>query len=292
MAKEPSQCRFIPGTLRQCSFDYKAESREVLLYAPSKRTSRVPLVFCLHGGGGTPFTASRQMKMEDTAEKYGFMAVYPTSGKKGCWNVGLRNDKRRQSHADDVGFISYLIDWLVKNAGVDKNRVYVTGLSNGAMMSYQLACSLSEKIAAIAPVGGAMMNRNLCSRENPVAVFHVHGVEDKLVPYTGGSTQSVFLKMAGVSDDFSSLSDSMKFWKSANGCNEKNPPVLSDDGQCHFCHGDSGYDVKWCLLKEHGHSWPGGIYLLEHQWWKKMVGPISDYPLNEKIWEFFTQYKK
>ena len=64
------------------------------------------------------------------------------------------NDRAHRDNIDDVGFISALIDLMIKDYNMDPNRVYMTGISNGAIMSYRLACEIPHKIAAIAPVDG------------------------------------------------------------------------------------------------------------------------------------------
>jgi len=61
---------------------------------------------------------------------------------------------RRNVH--DVGFVAALLDELRRTLPVDASRIYVTGMSNGAMMSHRLGRELATRIAAIAPVVGAV----------------------------------------------------------------------------------------------------------------------------------------
>src|SRR4030043_256365 len=86
-------------------------------------------------------------------DKEGFIIVYP-QGVGRHWNDGRKgaNDRAHKENIDDVGFISLLIDRLVTEWNINPARIYVTGISNGAGMSFMLACHLSKKITAIAPV--------------------------------------------------------------------------------------------------------------------------------------------
>ncbi len=87
--------------------------------------------------------------------------VYP-DGIELNWNDGRMdeeaNDRAHRENINDVGFISALIDSMIKDYNINPKRVYVTGISNGAIMSYRLACELSHKITAIAPVDGNIPN--------------------------------------------------------------------------------------------------------------------------------------
>jgi len=121
----------------------------------------LPLVIVLHGGGGT---GEDQVKLTEgglntLADKEGFIVVYPDGFDK-HWNDGRSGEetgyRTQEENIDDVGFISSLISYFIKELNIDPKRVYVTGMSNGAMMSYRLACELTEKIAAVAPVAGNM----------------------------------------------------------------------------------------------------------------------------------------
>src|SRR5262245_18435976 len=88
-------------------------------------------------------------------------------------------------NVDAVGFISTLISTLVAERNVAPARVYATGISNGGIMVYRLACELSDKVAAIAPVAAALMFDS-CRPKRPVSVMMFHGSEDKAVPSEGG----------------------------------------------------------------------------------------------------------
>ncbi|MCI0540572.1 MAG: hypothetical protein L0Z50_35680, partial [Verrucomicrobiales bacterium] len=122
-----------------------------------KRNKPAPLLLALHGGGGAGKSMQKLAGLNALSDKEGFIAVYP-DGVDGHWNDGRGLDYRaHRENIDDVGFIAALIDRLGKDLNVDPGRVYVTGMSNGALFAHRLACEIPEKIAAIAPVEGTLL---------------------------------------------------------------------------------------------------------------------------------------
>src|SRR4030042_58972 len=118
------------------------------------------LLFVLHGGGGTGEGMERTLTrgvFNILADQQNFLVVYPDGVEKN-WNDGRKNvsDPAHQQNIDDVGYFTILIENLSDEFSIDPHRIFTTGISNGAMMSYRLACEIPEKIAAIAPVAGAL----------------------------------------------------------------------------------------------------------------------------------------
>jgi len=156
--------------------------------AQSGRT--LPLVLVFHGGGGTGMGAARLYGFNQLAEAQGFAVIYP-EGRDRRWNDGRGATDGQWLNTvlvDDVGFVSALIDHLADTLPIDPRRVYATGMSNGGILSHRLACELSGKIAAIAPVAGtiAAPEAPRCALKAPVSVVEFHGTEDRFVPYGGG----------------------------------------------------------------------------------------------------------
>jgi len=152
------------------------------------KTSPTPLVISLHGGGGTGQGMNKLTNFDSIADAENFIVIYPDGFEK-HWNDG-RNVQRYRTQAqniDDVGFISALIDNISNEVNIDAKRVYVTGISNGAMMSHRLGCELSQKIAAIAPVAGNIPANmaSVWSPSRPVSVLIINGTDDPLVPWAG-----------------------------------------------------------------------------------------------------------
>jgi polyhydroxybutyrate depolymerase len=145
---------------------------------PGVRSNRpLPLVLVLHGAGGTGRRMDRDTGFSAVADRYGFVAVYPSAPWK-MWNITASPRK-----ADDVAFIRQLLDTLESQICVDPNRVYATGVSNGGGMVALLGCAMSDRLAAIAPVAGNYAPLPPCTPDRPVSMLEIHGTADGSVPY-------------------------------------------------------------------------------------------------------------
>ncbi|MEX2205699.1 MAG: PHB depolymerase family esterase, partial [Myxococcota bacterium] len=150
----------------------------------------LPLLFAFHGGGGNASGFQAYAGLDAPADARGFAVVYPNGSGRFAkrlltWNAGDCCAYAQQHEADDVGFALAILADLARDLPLDRTRVYATGHSNGGMMSYRLAAEAATRIAAIAPVAGADMTRTFAP-EAPVAVLHVHSVDDPRALYAGG----------------------------------------------------------------------------------------------------------
>jgi polyhydroxybutyrate depolymerase len=273
--------------------------RTYLIHLPSSGfTPPLPVVFVLHGGGGN---GGKMKKLTNSgfdklADKKGFIVVYP-DGFENNWNDGRSQSEAGyetfKNNTDDTGFISALIDELIKKYNADAKRVFVTGMSNGAMMSYRLACELSGKIAAIAPVAGTIPENFIkqCNPVKPVSVLAINGDADPLMPYNGGEVTGPFgkRKLGRVL----SANESVMFWVKNNCCSQE--PIITDlkdkdpdDGTLvqkqQFINGRSNSEVILYTIRNGGHTWPGGYQYLG----KWIVGKTCrDMDATAVIWEFF-----
>ena len=133
------------------------------VYVPVGVPVPAPLVFVLHGGGGSAETVWEQehgRSWRALADEHGFVLVLPEgrsdpeSPDAHHWN-DCRADVGSaavRSAEDDVGFLVGLIDAVSDIASIDPARVYATGASNGGMMAYRLAIEAGDRFAAIAAV--------------------------------------------------------------------------------------------------------------------------------------------
>ena len=273
--------------------------RTYLIHVPSSfdKTKSMPLVIALHGGGGT----GKRMEeltlsgLNTLSEKEGFIVVYP-DGIGRHWNDGreeLRSRVHRQN-IDDVGFISDLIDHLIEEYSIDKKRVYVTGISNGAQMSYRLSCELPEKIAAIAPVSGGMQEKFVTDYPSlrPIPVLIINNLDDPLVPWDGGEIRLGRLRFGTVV----SVNSTVEYWVSRNNCFSQPtifwlPDTDPKDGTKvrieEYSQGKNGTEVILYVIEGGGHTWPSGYqYLPEY-----IIGRTSkDIDANEVIWNFFKNH--
>ncbi|MGA1111456.1 MAG: alpha/beta hydrolase family esterase [Ilumatobacteraceae bacterium] len=167
-----------------------------------------PLLFVLHGFGGTAAMMSESSEIDQTfADRYDLhpVVVYPNGtgaedGLPQSWNAGNCCPFSTFDLVDDVAFFDQLITDLTARYDIDPERVWVVGHSNGGMMAYRLACELSTRITAIGVAAGAMMIDS-CSPTQPVSALHVHGELDTVVPLLGGDIAGIVFPSARQSVD-------------------------------------------------------------------------------------------
>lgn len=182
-----------------------------------------------------------------------------------------------------------MLDQMAGKFSVDPTRVYATGLSEGGFMAMKAGCSMSDRIAAIAPVGAAMPKTMICLPSRPVPVMMINGTSDPVVPHGGGTEHNLQLPVV-------SVEDTAKAWAKIDRCAEKpshtklpsrekggmETKVETYDG----CH--EGAQVVSFNVKGAGNTWPGG----EQYEVEKQVGKTSqDLNANETIWSFLVTRK-
>ena len=292
-----------PNTyIRSITYDGLERTYRIHIPPSFDKTTQMPLVLVLHGGGGTAEGMEEQLTLggfNNLSDKKGFIVVYPEGIEK-HWNDGRKNVTYRahQEQIDDVGFISALIDTITEEFNIDPGRVYVTGISNGAMMSYRLACEISEKITAIAPVAGAIPKDIIpqCSPSKPVSVLVISGTDDPLIPWDGGDVISPFLhKPRG---KVLSVSDSANYWVTHNNCSST-PDITwlpdidpQDDTRIRretYSGGDEETKVILYAIEGGGHTWPDGLQYLSES---RIGKTCHDINANDIIWEFFRELKR
>lgn len=272
--------------------------RTYLLHIPplSKLKKEPPLVIALHGGGGTGKDMIKLTRggLNSLSNTEGFLVLYP-DGIRRHWNDG--RGLIFYSHIkniDDVKFISKLIDRMIEQFNIDKNRIYVTGMSNGGLMSYRLACELTEIISAIAVVG-ASLSENLyftCKPSRPIPVLLIMGMKDPLVPWDGGYLHFGALKLGKVI----SSPDTARFWASHNQCSTEGkiqylPDVDPYDGtrvwRRRYTGCKDNAKVVFYGIENGGHTWPMGFqYFPEY-----VIGKTcKDIDANKIIIEFFNKH--
>lgn len=180
------------GAQDRLTLQHDGRTRTYKLHVPARvaqGTSAVPLVIMLHGGGGNADNAEMMSGFSRKADREGFIVAYPdgTGGGRAAmytWNAGHCCGYAMQNKVDDVGFLGALIDQVQRDHRIDPSRVYVTGMSNGGMMSHRAGIGLADRIAAIAPVVGALFGDEATPR-SPVSAIIINGMRDESVPYNG-----------------------------------------------------------------------------------------------------------
>ena len=146
-----------PAGTASKTLEFGGRTRNYLVHPPKgyDGKSSLPLVLVLHGAIQGATNVERMSGMSAKADKENFLAVYPNgtsgSGLAPTWNAGACCGYAQMNKVDDVGFLRALIDRLEHDYPIDPKRVFATGISNGGMMSYRLACEMADRIAAVAP---------------------------------------------------------------------------------------------------------------------------------------------
>lgn len=273
--------------------------RKYIVHVPSAYNGKTPMpvVLMLHGGGGTARAAMWETGWSTTAEQAGFLAVFPEAtppdpskpgrfyGNPQTWNDGSGRFHSGLLNIDDVGFINALIDDMLSRFAADEQRIFVTGISNGASMTYRVGVELSHRIAAIAPVSGHLWLKEP-KLARPVPLIYTNGTEDPLNPLEGGGEIRSF---SGRIESRPPVRESVMRWVEMLGCSPESEVIYDNNGVRGIAYGRCQEDseVVFYTVEGLGHTWPGGRSLLP----ESMVGKTSDrMKANDVIWEFFKKH--
>ncbi|GAA4032931.1 hypothetical protein GCM10022409_16540 [Hymenobacter glaciei] len=260
--------------------------REYRLYVPAiytRTTGAVPLLLNLHGYTSNNQEQENYGDFRPIADTANFLVVHPNGTVDGNGYRFWNTFGPRGTGVDDVAFISTLLDTLARRYRVDLNRVYSTGMSNGGFMSYELACQLGNRVAAIASVTGSMTASRLagCTSGRPVPVLEIHGTADFTVPYTGGSVVQ-----------FVAIPTLLDSWVQRNGCNPTPtitpvPNINTADGSTAersvWAGGRNGSVVEHFRIIGGGHTWPGTAY--------PNGVTNQDISASREAWRFLRRYR-
>lgn len=299
------------GGMKTVSIRSGGRVREFKVYLPGSYTGRqaIPLVFDLHGSSGSGEAQAINSSFEKTAEKHGFAVAWPDGGislpaapQEHYWNIyGLPLTGNRPIPADapnDVQFFSDAIDQLASQFCLDTRRVYSAGHSGGARMSSVLACQLSDRIAAVAPVVGLRAGMPLksdpsrpdpesCKPSRAMPIITFHGTDDRTNPYKGGGNEYWQY----------SVETAVGSWAALNGC--RPAPVVTKVAEHverrRFEGCRSGVVVEFNRIDAPqsaggGHTWPGSTRRVQPANGAEPNVPSTEINASERIWEFFSQY--
>lgn len=270
----------LDGRVSHVDMEHDGAARSYEIYVPSRYdgTTPLPVVLSFHGFTSSGPLQQEGTKMDETAEREGFVAVYP-NGLDNSWNAGVCCGRSAQDGVDDVGFARAVIEDLGARGCIDTARVYATGMSNGGFLSHRLACEAADVIAAAAPVAAVLgIDESECMPSRPISIIHLHGTADPLVAYEGGGVPGS-----------PSAAESIEGWRMRNGCTG-DPRITYENGAatCETVDDcDGGVSVTLCSIEGAGHCWPGQPC---PERLGSLVGePTFDIDANEVIWDVFSQ---
>jgi polyhydroxybutyrate depolymerase len=264
----------LPGDYER-TVEVDGVERFYLLHIPLsvKGLGPVPAVFVFHGWSGTPEEMMLTTDFNNLADRHGFLVVYPRGTGTGdndlSWNAGACCGAALAANTDEIGFVRRMLADLETLARIDPKRTYATGFSNGAFLSYRLACEMADTFAAVAPVGGVLVF-DPCRPVQPVSVMHVHGIYDATVPYDGGGSL--------LPEPLPSVEETIQTWVKLDGCAGGAQTDEPYTNVAHTAYGDcrAGTAVELYAINFFGHRWP----------------LINVFPAADTIWGFFAAHPK
>ena len=259
--------------------------REYYVSYPENSDSSVPLIINMHGFGSYAIQQKNYSQMDSYAHSKGVAVVYPEAINN-SWNVGTGRGLNRQ---DDIGFINVLIDSIATDYNIDLDRIYACGMSNGGYMSYELICSLSNKITAFGSVTGNFMlnDDQSCSVSREIPLIHIHGTDDRLVDYTDSRDYAM------------NTMDSVNYWAKHNQLSELEIQAIDDVvpsdktyvEKFTFYRNNSDTKVVHFKVYNGGHQWFGSP--VGDWFWIKLGLGNNNHEINasKELVDFFLQYK-
>jgi polyhydroxybutyrate depolymerase len=290
-----------PSQFQSCQLQHAGAKRSYYVHLPRgyHKDKKWPVLFLFHGGGGSAPQALEHYPLLPVSDREGFILVAANgSGPLAreilrTWNVGWGFGYAQRNQVDDLGFVRSLILQVEKDYAVDPKRVFLTGLSNGAILSHQAAAAHSDLVTGIAPVAGTVAGKMPADKalqypvppSHPVDVILFHGSEDLSLPVEGGVQKK---HAEDPPREVASARQSAEFWARANGCQSQ--PIVEElaESQTTRLSGPGGRArVVLYIIRNHGHAWPGGEAPRI-----QADAPTQLIKAHDLMWDFFRESHK
>jgi len=258
--------------------EFRGHERSYVLYIPDQQTPDRPwpVVLDFHGYAMEASLHMRISRMHNVADTGQFVVVYPQSQLVDHDGKMILNWSLETNPEEDVAFIEQILQEVEQAYLIDPDRIYATGWNTGGMMCYQLACALSDKLAAIATVGGTATRTQVCRPQPPLPVLYVQATLDPLSNY----------QFNWDSYELLSVQEYLNLWLDQNHCDATSTRqvIAAPDSLDVF----AGEEESWSDCQ--------AAVLRYRPWEKKSLGalPELDEALHEttsaKIWSFFREH--
>ena len=300
--KNAVYCDEVEHGVRSCLISHDEYQRFYELYIPESYTGdeAVPLVVDFHGMSSPASVQRLASGMKEKAREEGFIVAWPSgtatrylpsfNGAVCCDILG--------EDIDDVGYTRAIVEEISSIANIDSERVYATGVSNGAAMVHRLGCDAPDLFAAISPISFALPEAFTCAPSQSIPILTFHSIEDELMGYYGGSLLDAIpewmQKMGEITlgidhpinqfeGTLSSAEYSFNKWSELNSCVDEEPSIYFTKGNSfcqEFTQCSDEVEVQFCTLKG------------EHQLWGGHAAYQNDdkVPVTDMIWEFFQKH--
>ena len=284
----------LSGTLTKGTIEVGGLKRTYLTYVPRGLAKGAPLVVVMHGSdeNGARIRIETGYGFERLADERGFAVVYP-DGYEGYWNAcNIVGDySANKLNVDDVGFLTAMVDKLITEIGVDRGRVFATGISRGGHMAFRLALETPSRFRAVAAVAA-----NVPAPENfkckpagqsTSSVMIMNGTKDPLNPFDGGEVKLFGLFWRG---KVRSSRESAQYFADLNnitGTPETNQTQVTDGVHVEQVLWRNDPKVEVALVAIHG-----GGHVIPQPYWRapRILGPTPKQPNGPAvIWAFFER---
>lgn len=298
---------------REYSIHHDGKMRWYILYEPKGLKPGAQAVVLLHGGTQSmrkmfDRQSASGIAWRTLADQEGFLLIVPngtnaqtgdTDGDSQNWNDIRLKGSPRHSRADDVGFITTLVNKLAHQFELDRNRMFVTGSSNGGMMTYRLLIEQPDLFAAGAAFvanfpGGAL--DTLREPAQPTPLMIMNGTEDPLVPFDGGKVGRNMLPVH-------SAAETVAWWVKVNNANPSpaSDMLLPDVDTRDECRvrltrykreGSTSAPVYFYSVIGGGHVMPSqNFHMRENLITNRLIGrQCHDVEGTVVAWQFFQRY--
>ena len=272
----------------ELSFRVKQQDRRAVVVNASTDNTKRPVVLALHGGQGSADVMRSNSGFDPVARTNGFMVVYPEGtdfgGNRHAWNTGFLL-RRQVRDADDIAYLDTLIDKLVREHNADPARIYMTGGSNGGMMTFVYAVARPQRLAAVAPVVASMFTFDQ-KPAVPLPILIINGAKDEEVPIEGGMSRNPLVRVAQ-NAPYKPLSDVVQFWVEVNKSAQQ-ATVQTNGTVSTTVHAATaeGATTEFVVDSVGGHGWPGSRSRRDGN------APISSFSGAERVWKFFSDKQR
>ena len=257
--------------------------RTYVLHAPpgAETKTDLPVVVMLHADGSTSEGAIALTGWSVKADQEGFIVAYPQAD-RGVWNDGTPRGLAGRVVSGDLGFVGAVLTDVDRHYKVDKKRLYLTGFSTGASVTWLAGAELAFRLGAVAPVGGYLWPTSFNNAVG-MSLLHVVPGADPQYPLGGGRV----LDASGASESVPSVQQTQDRWRTLQKCSPTPVTLPAPSGVTSIAYRGcrDGTETVFTTIAGLGHIWPGAPSAVG----APLAGAID---LTSLIWEFFRAHPR